>query len=298
MEAKMPPKPQRRNYMPTFTNQATLYYNNNVTTSNVVTGELLEVLTATKTAVSETYGAGDTVTYIISIINSGAVPYTNLTVTDNLGEYPVGNVNAVPLTYDADTVRYYVNGVLQAAPVVTDTSPLTVTGINVPTDGNALIVYSATVNEFAPLATDGTVNNTVTITGGGLTAPVTAIETITAATEPLLAITKALSPATVVDNGTLTYTFTISNTGNTAAIATDNVIVTDTFDPILTIQSVTLNGEALTEGVDYTYVEATGAFATVAGRITVPAATYTQDPTTGRIIVEPGVAVLTVTGTV
>ena len=113
-----------------------------------------------------------------------------------------------------------------------------------------------------------------------------------------MAITKALSPATVVDNGTLTYTFTISNTGNTAAVATDNVIVTDTFDPILTIQSVTLNGETLTEGVDYTYVEATGAFATVAGRITVPAATYTQDPTTGRIIVEPGVAVLTVTGTV
>ena len=275
--------------MPTFTNQATLYYNNNVTTSNVVTGELLEVLTATKTAVSETYGAGDTVSYIISIINSGAVPYTNLTVTDNLGEYSVENVTAV---------RYYVNGVLQAMPVVADASPLTVTGINVPADGNALIVYSATVNEFAPLATDGTINNTVTITGDGLTAPVTASEIITAANEPLLAITKARSPATVVDNSTLAYTFTISNTGNTAAVATDNVIVTDTFDPILTIQNVTLGGEILTEGIDYTYVEATGAFATVAGRITVPAATYTQDPTTGRIIVEPGVAVLTVTGTV
>lgn len=284
--------------MPTFTNQATLYYNNNVTTSNVVTGELLEVLTATKTAVSETYGAGDTVSYIISIINSGAVPYTNLTVTDNLGEYSVENVTAVPLIYNADAVRYYVNGVLQAMPVVADASPLTVTGINVPADGNALIVYSATVNEFAPLATDGTINNTVTITGDGLTAPVTASEIITAANEPLLAITKALSPATVVDNSTLAYTFTISNTGNTAAVATDNVIVTDTFDPILTIQNVTLGGEILTEGIDYTYVEATGAFATVAGRITVPAATYTQDPTTGRIIVEPGVAVLTVTGTV
>ncbi len=284
--------------MPTFTNQATLYYNDNVTTSNIVTGELLEVLTATKTAVSETYSAGDTVTYIISIINSGAVPYTNLTVTDNLGEYTVGTVNTVPLTYDTGTVRYYVNGVLQAAPVVTDASPLTITGINVPANGNALIVYSATINEFAPLATDGAINNTVTITGGGLTAPVTATETITTANEPLLAITKALSPATVVDNGTITYTFTISNTGNTAAVATDNVIVTDTFDPILDIQRVTLNGVALVEGTDYTYVEATGAFATVAGRITVPAATYTQDSATGRIIVEPGVAVLTVTGTV
>ena len=120
--------------MPTFQNQATLYYNNNVTTSNVVTGELLEVLTATKTAVSETYGTGDTVTYIISIVNSGAVPYTNLTVTDNLGEYLFNGLSIVPLAYDTDTVRYYVNGVLQSAPVITVTSPLTITGINVPAD--------------------------------------------------------------------------------------------------------------------------------------------------------------------
>lgn len=284
--------------MPTFQNQATLYYNNNVTTSNVVTGELLEVLTATKTAVSETYSSGDTVTYIISIVNSGAVPYQNLTVTDNLGEYAVGTVNITPLTYDAGTVRYYVNGVLQNAPTVSEISPLTITGINVPADGNVLIVYSATVNEFAPLAVDGTINNVVTVSGGGLAADIVAEETITTAEEPDLSITKALSPTTVVDNGTITYTFTISNTGNTEAVSTDNLIVTDTFDPILDIQSVTLDGVALTEGVDYTYVPTTGAFATVAGRITVPAATYTQDPVTGRILVEPGVAVLTVTGTV
>ena len=37
--------------MATFTNQATLRYNGNVVNSNITTGELLEVLAASKTAV-------------------------------------------------------------------------------------------------------------------------------------------------------------------------------------------------------------------------------------------------------
>ncbi len=284
--------------MPTFTNQATLYYNNNVTTSNIVTGELLEVLSATKTAVSNNYGANDTVTYVISIVNSGNAPYTNLTVTDNLGEYIFDETELVPLTYEEGTILYYINGVLQPAPTVTGTVPLIVSGINVPAGGNALLVYSATVNEFAPLDTNGNIVNTVTVTGSGITTPIVATETINVSNEPILTITKSLSPTSVVGNGPLTYTFTISNTGNSAAVATDNVIVTDIFDPALNITSVTLNGELLVLGTDYTYDEATGAFATVAGRITVPAATYTQDESTGIVVVEPGVTVLTVTGTV
>ena len=43
---------------------------------------------------------------------------------------------------------------------------------------------------------------------------------------------------------------------------------------------------------------ATGVFATVPGQILVPAATYTQDPTTGAYTINPGTATLTVTGTV
>ncbi len=45
--------------MPSFTNQATLSYRGNVTISNIVTGELVAVLSATKTALSERYGADD-----------------------------------------------------------------------------------------------------------------------------------------------------------------------------------------------------------------------------------------------
>ena len=61
--------------MATFYNQAILSYNNSVTNSNIVTGELLEVLTAAKTAVQGSYRVGDDVTYVISIVNSGAIAY-------------------------------------------------------------------------------------------------------------------------------------------------------------------------------------------------------------------------------
>ena len=53
-----------------------------------------------------------------------------------------------------------------------------------------------------------------------------------------------------------------------------------------------------TEGEEYTYDEATGLFTTVAGVITVPEATYTQNPTTGEWTVTPGTSVAVVNGTV
>ena len=54
--------------MASFTNMATLSYNGSQINSNVVTGELQDALTITKTAVSGGYRPGDTVTYVVSII--------------------------------------------------------------------------------------------------------------------------------------------------------------------------------------------------------------------------------------
>jgi uncharacterized repeat protein (TIGR01451 family) len=286
-----------RIYMATFYNQAVLSYNGNTTTSNITTGELLEVISATKTAVVDEYTENDAVTYVISIVNSGATAFTGLTVTDNLGAYTFGALTLVPLTYSDGSVIYYENGVLQPIPTVTSTNPLTITGINVPAGGNATIIYEARVNLAAPLDVTGTITNTVVISGNGIT-PVTVEETISADIAPVLTISKSISPSIVTENGRVTYTFVIQNSGNAEAIATDNVVVTDVFTPILTGLTVTFDGAAWTEGTNYTYDETTGNFATIAGQITVPAATYTQDPTTGNRITTPGVSVLTVTGTI
>ncbi len=283
--------------MARFTNQAQLRYGDEVTNSNIAVGEIREVLSATKTAVRETYGQRDNVTYIISVVNSGQTAFTGVTLVDDLGEYDFGERELTPLTYIPGTIKYYVDGVLQPTPAVTAGLPLTVSGLTIPAQGNAVIVYEAELNSYAPLGVEATITNTAVITANAVT-PITVQETIRAEEQPLLTITKSVSPVPVTENGTLTYTFVIQNLGNTAATVETGVVITDTFNPVLTNLTATFNGTAWTEDTDYTYDETTGVFASVAGKITVPAATYTQDTTTGAWGINPGVSTLVISGTV
>ena len=284
--------------MAIFSNQATLTYNGNTTNSNIAYGEILDVLAATKTAVEGSYAPGELVTYVVTLRNTGNTALTALTVTDDLGAYQFGDATVYPLTYEAGSATVFVNGVPQAAPTVTAGPPLVVSGLSIPAGGDLVLVYQARANAFADPAAGGTIVNTVTVTGDGLNNPVTATETVTGSTGADLSITKSISPAQVVDNDRVTYTFVIRNSGNEAVVATDDAIITDTFDPILTALVVTYNGVTWTEGVQYTYDEATGLFTTLPGAITVPAADFTQDPATGEYTVAPGVATLVVTGTI
>lgn len=283
--------------MAQFTNQAQLRYGNAVTNSNIAVGEILEVLSATKTAVNDTYTPNGTVTYIVSIVNSGTVPITSLTLSDDLGAYSFNTNTLTPLTYLTGSIKYYVNGVQQASPTVTAGPPLVITGLTVPAGGNLTIVYETTANQYAPLTVESSITNTVTISGNGITA-ITAQEIVNAASSPLLTITKSISPVPVTENGTLTYTFLIQNEGNIAADETSAIVVTDLFDPRLSNITVTFNGSVLTETTDYTYDETTGEFATIAGKITVPAATFTRLTDTGEVVVTPGLSTLVITGTI
>ena len=284
--------------MAIFSNQATLTYNGTTTNSNIAYGEILDVLTATKTAIEGSYTPGETVTYAVALRNTGRTPLNGLTVTDDLGGYAFGTTTLYPLTYVDGTATLFVDGVLQPTPTVTAGPPLVVSGINIPANGEAVLIYQALVNNFANPTADGTITNTATVTGDGLSAPVVATETIPAAIAPEVTITKSINPTQVVDNERVTYTFLIQNTGNEPVVATDNATITDTFDPILTALTVTYNGAVWTEGTQYNYDETTGLFTTVPGQITVPAATYTQDPVTGAYTVTPGTATLVVTGTI
>ena len=283
--------------MAVFFNQATLTYNGGVANSNIVSGEIVEVVTASKTATPSIYRAFETVTYVVTLLNSGSTAVNGLSLSDNLGAYTSGELTLVPLDYVSDSVRYFTNGVLQPTPTVSSVSPLTISGINIPAGGNATIVYRATVNGFAPLVAGSEITNTLTVTGGGIINPVTASETISSNDSAELTITKAVSPSTVTENGQLTYTFVIENSGNTEAVSTDNLVVSDTFNPILGSITVVYDGTVWELGTNYTYNETTGEFATVAGQITVPAATYSTDPS-GAVTVTPGSVTLTVSGTV
>ncbi|MBR6408568.1 MAG: hypothetical protein IKS19_08330 [Clostridia bacterium] len=283
--------------MPQFTNQAQLSYNDSVVNSNIAVGEIIGVLSAVKTAVMDEYSRGSSVTYVISIVNSGDTPLTGITVTDDLGGYEYDAETLYPLTYVEGSVIAFINGSPAAPPTVSPGAPAVFSGINVPANGNYMIIYEAEVNQYAPLGIDGSIVNTAAVTGAGAATPVTASETITPRQEPELTITKSISPDQVTENSEVTYTFLIQNYGNTDADASDNAAVTDLFDPILTGLSVSFNSTPWAEPANYNYSEATGRFSTVPGQITVPAATFARSAD-GSFFVTPGAVELTVAGTI
>ena len=97
--------------MATFTNRATLSYNNVVTTSNTTTGEIIQSLTITKTAVVDSYSPDGKITYVISLTNLSAISYSDITLTDDLGGYTLNGDTLYPLSYIEGSVLYYNNGV-------------------------------------------------------------------------------------------------------------------------------------------------------------------------------------------
>ena len=283
--------------MAAFQNQATLSYNGVTVQSNVVSGEVTQMLSISKNALSETY-SDEPIVYAVSLVNNGQSPYSGVVLTDDLGGYVFNDQTVYPLSYVDGSVRYFLNGVLQPAPAVSSDAGLVVSGVNVPANGNAMVLYSALPTAFAPRSAGEGVTNTVTASGAGLSENISAEATVTAEEGPVLAIVKSLSPQIVDENGEISYTFVIENSGASPAEAGDNVALSDLFDPILSDLSVTLDGAPLSPDTGYTYDEASGQFNTVPGVITVPAAAVSRDPDTGAFCVVPGQTTLVVTGRV
>ncbi len=283
--------------MPTFQNYATVSYLGQTAVSNLVTGEITASLQMTKTAAADTYEQGGRVTYAVSILNSGGSDLSGLTLSDDLGVYPFGEQTLTPLDYVAGSAQLYINGELQSAPTVTAGPPLRITDLSVPADGNAIILYTAEANEYAPLLADSKITNTATLSGAGITGGLTATEDVLPEYAVKLGIVKSVQPTTVRENGVIAYSFRIMNLGGLPAEADGNVSVSDTFDPILKDITVTLNGQSL-NAAQYNYNTVSGEFSTVSGVITVPAASFAQDPVSGVWTQNPGETVLTVSGRV
>lgn len=282
-----------------FSNKAQLVYKGTVTSSNTVTGEIIDTVSVTKSTLGSSYSEGGKMTFIISIVNAGNTAYNDITVTDDLGGYQFAGQNVVPLTFESGSARLFSNGQLTApTPLIPQSvSPLVFSGITIPANGNVLIVYEARANSFAPLGAGQSITNTAALTGSGLVGDISGTSNTVFSEEPILSIVKSLEPTQVADNGTVIYEFTIENRGASAVAATDDTVVEDTFAPILENISVSFNNTPWTAAANYSYNSTTGAFATTAGAITVPAAQYTQNAD-GSWNVEPGRSVLTISGTI
>lgn len=287
----------------TITNQATLQYTYGATTataaSNIATTVLQDPFSVLKSTLESAYRANGELTYLVTLTNSSATTLSDVTVTDDLGTYAVSPTLSVTPLFYTGPAQLYINGVFQFELVPEPgINSIVFTIASIPAGATAMLLYQATVSDEAPQATGASITNTVTVAASGVTGAITASHTIPAETYADVSIVKTMSPNPVSDGATLTYTFTAYNYGNTAAT---NVILSDTFSPapVLTASSVSINGVTVSSA-DYTYTDGVltlpSAGASIA--LTVPAATFTQDATTGAISTSPGTTVITVTGTI
>ena len=283
--------------MAIFYNQATLSYRGGVTNSNITAGELLDSVAVTKTATSQYYAPGDLITYIVTVSNNGAAAVTGVTVTEDLGAFEQAGQTLYPLEYVEGSLLYYVDGVQSELPTVASEAPPEITGVDIAAGSTVMLVYAAQVTGNAPMGPGAQIVNGTAVVCDCMAEPATASATVTMESSAELTISKALTPLTLAGCSQITYTFVIQNTGTAEATAEDAVTVTDTFEPRLTGLTVALDGQPWTAPVNYTYDEATGLFTTGEGQITVPAATFAAGAD-GGWVTTPGVAVLTVTGTI
>lgn len=283
--------------MAIITNQANLTYTYGATTasvrSNVAATELAAALDAEKRALDGSYRAASTLTYVISLRNESETALTNVPVTDDLGAYvPEGGTDPVAPLTAVDPAALYLDGefseTLTPEPVqggVRFTIPA------IPAGADVLLIYKAQVNGFAPMAQGGAITNTAEIGAD----PVTVSATVPVDSFAHLTIEKEMTPDPVSPGGMLTAAFTVENSGNEPATGLQ---LTDAFPIPLTDVAVTVNGAPVT---DFTFEDALltlPAAGSAATTLTVPAATFAQDPETGAVTVSPGTLTVVVTGTV
>lgn len=282
--------------MASILNKANISYLGMTKGSNITKGDLNDFVTVTKTANTVSYTPNSVVTYYVNIINDGATDFVIDNVRDNLGAYTFGTNNLVPLDYIPASAVIFIDGVSLPDVVVTEGNGITINGFTVPAGQTATVSYSAMVNEFAPL--DRTEDNAEIRNIADVTGTSNAVYTADAVIYPdanaNLVITKTADKDSVSSGDTITYTFIVQNLGSGNADADVNAVITDTFNPRLTGITVELNNAPFT---DFTYTEDTGDFATNERAITIPAASYSRTDT-GRVVIDPQQAVVSVTGTI
>jgi uncharacterized repeat protein (TIGR01451 family) len=217
--------------------------------------------TVAKAASAEIVQLGDTIEYTVVVTNTGSVDYTDAdpaSFTDDLGEVLDDG------TYNDDAT----NG----ATVTGDT--LAWTGALAAGD-SVEITYSVTVN--SPNTGDNVLTNAVTPTGtGGECVP---DECATVTPVQSFRVTKTANAVDVVPDDVITYTLTITNTGQAAYTALSPATLTDDLTEVL--DDAIYNGDA-TGGATYTepVLSWSGALA-VGETVTVTYSVTVNDPVTG-----------------
>lgn len=262
--------------------------------SNIATTILQGPMTADKNSLDTTYMRDSEITYTLMISNTSASALSGVQIVDNLGTYVFGGLSLTPLTY-IGPAQMYRDGISVGSVTPTlATGQITFAVGTVAADSNVMIIYKAQVNEYARLLVGSTILNSATFTATGVTESIVETNTISVAAYADVSIIKSMVPNPVTNGNELTYTFMLYNYGNTIA---STVTLQDTFSPAPAAITLKKDGIVIDPG-EYDYVSGALSYpgATATTTVNIPAATFTQDVTTGNVTVNPGMVEIVVTG--
>ena len=202
-----------------------------------VTDVLTPGLRIIKTADASTAVPGQVIGYTITITNTGQTPYSGATVMDSFAQMADDAVYNGNATTTSGSLSF-------SSPVLTWTGDLAV-------GASAVITYTVTVNN--PDTGDKLVINTVSSTDPGSTCPpgatTTACRVTVSVLTPALTITKTASTTTATPGSTVSYTITVTNTGQ---VPYSGASVTDPLTGVLDDAAYNGNASATTGTVSFT----------------------------------------------
>ncbi|MFC4531525.1 DUF7507 domain-containing protein [Sphaerisporangium dianthi] len=162
---------------------------------------LIPALTITVTPGAPTVAVGGTVTYTMTVANTGPTPYTGITVADSLAGVLDDAVYNGDATASSGTVGY-------TAPTLTWTGNLAV-------GATATITYTVTTNN--PISGNGLLVNAATSTAAGNNCPAGGTDTRCTSTVPIsqLILSQSYAEPTTTPGSIVHLTATFTNTGQT-----------------------------------------------------------------------------------
>jgi uncharacterized repeat protein (TIGR01451 family) len=184
-----------------------------------VTVEAPATLSVAKTASHDPVWPGDWLTYTLTISNDAAAPGPALGVI-------------ISDTLPADVVYQAMGFVPPASGVFTPTaSPLLVWQLADPIPPGGRSQVTATVRVTSPLAARTLLANTYVVTADNLPAQVSGTTTTAVTSSNSISLHKTVAPATVAPGGTVTYTITLTNSGDGLATAALTDVLHPDFGP-------------------------------------------------------------------
>jgi len=221
---------------------------------------LIPALTLSQSASTNAALPGQTVTYTVTVANTGQTPYTGATVTDTLLNLDEADYNN-DASASSGTVSY-------AEPVLTWTGDLAV---------GATVTITFTVTVHNPPTGDKAMTTTLASTDPGSSCPPASpnpgCTLIFPVLTPALTITSTAGAASAPPGGTVDYTITVANTGQTSYTG---ISVTDGLAGVLDDASYNSDASATTGSVSFASPNLTwtgdlavGATATITFSVTV-----------------------------